>query len=109
MHKTKIFMPCKNLLVIFLRDSVTGFFASGFFRESSSHKPLIIALGSIWIFSKIFGDICKSRCTMTLAAHPPEANLPPIPLVSLISVENLPPVSTTSVANYRNTIRLLTP
>jgi hypothetical protein len=33
-----------------------------FFRESSFPKPLIIALGSSQIFSKIPGDICKSRC-----------------------------------------------
>jgi hypothetical protein len=38
-------------------------FASGVFRESSSPKPLIIALGSFRIFLKIRGDICKSRCT----------------------------------------------
>jgi hypothetical protein len=47
-----------------LRDSVTRFFASGFFHESPSHKPLIITLGSSFrIFSKIRGDIRKSRCT----------------------------------------------
>ncbi len=46
----------------FSRDSVTRFFAS-VFCESSSPKPLIIALGSFQIFSKIRGDICKSRCT----------------------------------------------
>jgi hypothetical protein len=45
------------------RDRVTRFFASVFFRESSSPKPLIIALGSFKFFSKIRGDICKSRCT----------------------------------------------
>jgi hypothetical protein len=45
------------------RDSVTRFFASDFFRESSFPKPLIIALGSFRIFSKIRGDICKCRCT----------------------------------------------
>jgi hypothetical protein len=45
-----------------LRDSVKKFFASGVFRESSSPKPLIIALGSFRIFLKIRGEICKSRC-----------------------------------------------
>ncbi len=44
-------------------DSVTRFFASGFFHESPSPKPLIITLGSFRIFSKIRGDIRKSRCT----------------------------------------------
>jgi long-subunit acyl-CoA synthetase (AMP-forming) len=38
------------------RDSVTRFFASGFFHESPSPKPLIITLGSFQIFSKIRGD-----------------------------------------------------
>ncbi len=48
---------------MFKRDSVTRLFASGFFRESSSTKPLRIALGSFRFFPKILGDICKSRCT----------------------------------------------
>jgi hypothetical protein len=39
------------------------FFASGFFRESSYPKPMIIALDSFQIFPKIHGDICKSRFT----------------------------------------------
>jgi hypothetical protein len=34
-----------------------------FFHESPSPKPLIITLGSFRIFSKIRGDIRKSRCT----------------------------------------------
>jgi len=34
-----------------------------FFRESSSPKPPIIALGSFRIISKIRGDIRQSRCT----------------------------------------------
>jgi hypothetical protein len=33
------------------RDSVTRLFASGFFRESSTPRPLIIAAGSFGIFS----------------------------------------------------------
>ncbi len=42
------------------RDSVTRLFASGFFHESSSPKPLKLTKGP---FSKIYGDIHKSRCT----------------------------------------------
>ncbi len=38
-------------------------FALGFLHESPSPKPLKITLGSFQIFSKIRGDICKSRCT----------------------------------------------
>ncbi len=37
------------------RDSVTRFFASGFFHDSLSPKPLKITLGSFQIFSKILG------------------------------------------------------
>jgi hypothetical protein len=40
--------------------------ASGFFHESSSPKPLKIALGSFQIFSKILGDIRKSRCSTSI-------------------------------------------
>jgi hypothetical protein len=44
------------------RDNVTRFFASGFFRESSSPRPLKITLGSFQIFLKNCRDICKSKC-----------------------------------------------
>jgi hypothetical protein len=45
------------------RDSVTRFFASGFFLKSVSPQPLItrIPLGPFQIFSKIPGDIRSSR------------------------------------------------
>jgi hypothetical protein len=46
-----------------LKGQCHEIFSTGFFRESSSLKPLIIALGLLRIFSKIRGDICKSRCT----------------------------------------------
>ncbi len=45
------------------RDSVTRFFAVGFFHKSSSPKPLKITLWTFRSFSKIRGDIRKSRCT----------------------------------------------
>jgi hypothetical protein len=45
------------------RDSVTRFFASGFFDESVSPQPQSIALGPFRIFSKIRRDNRKSRCT----------------------------------------------
>jgi len=44
-------------------DSVTRFFAYGFFDESVSPQPQSIALGLFRIFSKIRGDTRKSRCT----------------------------------------------
>jgi hypothetical protein len=37
------------------------FFASGFFHESVSPKPLIIPIGPFLIFQKIRGDIRSSR------------------------------------------------
>ncbi len=46
-----------------LKGQFHEIFCFGFFRESSSPKPLLKALGSFQIFSKICGDICKSRCT----------------------------------------------
>jgi hypothetical protein len=39
------------------------FFASGFFHESVSPQPQSIPLVPFRIFSKIPGDIRKSRCT----------------------------------------------
>ncbi len=39
------------------------FFASGFFHESVSPKPLSIPLGPFPIFSKLLGDIRSSRLT----------------------------------------------
>ncbi len=47
----------------FNRDSVTRFFASGFFHESVSPKPLSILLGPFRIFSKIRRYIRRSRLT----------------------------------------------
>jgi hypothetical protein len=53
------------------RDSVKRFFASGFFLESVSPKPLIIPIGPFRIFSKI---------------------------AEIFAAQGLPPVSTTPVA-----------
>jgi hypothetical protein len=55
-----------QLVGFFSRDSVARFSVSGFYRESSSLKPLKITLGSFRIFSKILGDIHKSRCTIDI-------------------------------------------
>jgi hypothetical protein len=53
---------CADILLE--RDSVTRFFASGFFHEYSFSKPLKIRLGSFQIFPKILlGDIRESRYT----------------------------------------------
>ena len=49
------------------RDSVTRFFASGFFYESVSPQPQSIPLGPFRIFSKSRGDICSSRLTTGVA------------------------------------------
>ncbi len=66
-----------------------------FFHESPSPKPLIITLGSFRIFSKIHGDIRKSRCTT--GVNDTGGKLPP---VSTTPAANLPPVSRTPAANF---------
>ncbi len=77
-------------------DSVTRFFAYGFFLESSSPKPLIIVLGLFQFFQKIT-EIFASQWAPWVSTTP-TANLPPIPQVLLILAGNLPPVSMTPVA-----------
>ncbi len=69
-------------------------FSSGFFHESPCPKPLIITLGSFQIFSKIRGDIHKSRCTT--GVNDTGGKLPPVSTTPA----NLPPVSTTPAANF---------
>jgi hypothetical protein len=49
--------------VLGLKGQCHKIFCLGFFRESSSPKPLKIILGPFQIFSKILGDIRKSSCT----------------------------------------------
>jgi hypothetical protein len=46
-----------------LKGQCHEIFCFRFFHESFSPKPLKITLGSFRIFSKIRGDIRKSRCT----------------------------------------------
>ncbi len=46
------------------RESVTRFLASGFFHRIIFPQAPEITLGSFRIFSKIRGDIRKSRCTL---------------------------------------------
>jgi hypothetical protein len=46
-----------------LKGQCHEIFCFRFFHESPSPKPLIITLGSFRIFSKIRGDIRKSKCT----------------------------------------------
>ncbi len=48
----------------YLKGTVSRDFLLRFFHASSSPKSLKITLGSFRIFSKIRGDIRKSRCTM---------------------------------------------
>jgi hypothetical protein len=57
----KVVKPFK-ILFCCLKGQVTRFFASGFFHESASPKPLKITVGSHQIFLKSCGDIRKSRC-----------------------------------------------
>jgi hypothetical protein len=74
-----------------------------FFHESPSPKPLIITLGSFRNFSKIRGDIRKSRCTTDTGgkfATGVNETGGKLPLVSTTPAANLPPVSTTPAANF---------
>ncbi len=64
-------------------------------RDSSCPKPLKITLGSFRIFSKIRGDIRKSR--FTTGINDTVANFP---LVSMTPMAKLPPVSVTLAANF---------
>ncbi len=70
-----------------LKPSVTRFFASGCFHESSSPKPPKITLGSLRNFSKIRGNIHKWRCITGIndTCHRYQRHrrqiLPPVPLV----------------------------
>ena len=78
-----------------LKGQCHEIFASGFFHESPSLKPLKITLGSFQFYSKIRGDIRKSRCTT--GVNDTGGKLLP---VSTTPAANLPPVSTTSAANF---------
>ncbi len=83
-----------------LRDSVTRFFASGFFHESPSPRPLKMTLGSYRIFSEIFLS----------QGAPPESTTPvkstcqrcPTKIIKIFLIEDffhLLPVSTTLVVH----------
>ena len=122
-------------------DSVTRFFASDFFHESVSPQPQSIPLGPFRIFSKIRGDIRKSRCTTGIndtggkfvtGVNDTGSKIAAGINDSVVDTGGkfaadvndtggkfatgvngaggkLPPVSTTSVANNGNNIRLQTP
>jgi hypothetical protein len=62
---------------------------SGFFHESVSPQPKSIPLGPFRIFSKIRGDIRKSRCTTGI--NDTSGNF---------ATGVVPPVSTTPAANF---------
>jgi hypothetical protein len=77
-------------------DSVRRFFASGFFHESSSPKPLQITLGHLKFlqnFSKIFASQGTPPVSMTLVAN--------FLLVSTTPVENLLRVLVLSCHRYQ--------
>jgi hypothetical protein len=94
-------------------------FCFWFFHESIFPQTQSIPLGPFQVFSKIHEDICKSRCTTGISDTGSKFAtgindtwrqiLPPVLLVLLIPVANLPQVSMTTVANNGNNIRLLRP
>ncbi len=67
-----------------LKGQCHAIFCFRFFHESHSPRPLKITVGSFRIFSKIRGDICRSRCTTSVND----------------TGGKLPPVSTTPAANF---------
>jgi hypothetical protein len=75
-------------------DSVTRFFASGFFHESVSPQPRVFHLDRFEFFRK-FAQIFASQGAPP-GSMTPVANLPP---VSTTPATKLPPISTTPVAN----------
>jgi hypothetical protein len=91
------------------RDSVTKFFASDYFHETSSPKPMKTTIGLFQIFSKISGDIRKSSYTtgvnytggkfatgvnktVDYVAAGVNDTGDKLPLVSMTMAANLPPV-----------------
>ncbi len=71
-----------------------------FFNESPSPKPLIVTLGSFRIFSKIRGDIRKSRCTtgvndtggkFATGVNNTGGNLPPVSVTPAANFATSPP------------------
>ncbi len=97
------------------KGTVSRDFLLCFFYESVSPQPQSIPLGPFRIFSKIRGDIRKSRCTtgvndtggkFATGVNDTGGKLPP---VSMTPAANLPTVSLTPVANNTNTTRLQTP
>ncbi len=93
--KGTLFTSIINLKVTYLKGQCHEIFCFRFFHESPSPKLLIITLGSFRIFSKIRGDIRKSRCTTSV--NDTGGKLPP---VSTTPAANLPAVSTTLAANF---------
>ncbi len=79
---------------LLLKDSVTRFFASGFFHESVSPQPQNIPLGPFWIFSKIRGrgQIChwcqRTGGKIATGVNDAGGKWPP---VFATSAANLPP------------------
>jgi hypothetical protein len=89
-----------------VKGTVSRDFLILFFYESVSPQPQSIPLGPFRIFSKIHGDIRKSRCTtgvndtggkFATGVNDTGGKLPP---VSTTPAANLPPVSTTPAANF---------
>jgi hypothetical protein len=91
------------MFCIYYRDSVTRFFASGFFHESPSPKPLKITLGSFRILSKILGDIRTTGVNETGGKFPTGVNDTGGNIAAGInntSGKLCKPVSTTPAANF---------
>ncbi len=95
--------------ITYVKGTVSRDFCFRFFSWITFPQAPDNTLGSFRIFSKIRGDIHKSRCTTgvnnTSGKFATGINdtgskiLPPVPLVLLTPVANLPPVLTIPAAN----------
>jgi hypothetical protein len=83
------------------RDSVTRFFASGYLHESVSPNPEYPIRTVSNFFENMQSQDAPPESPTPVENLPPvstpAANSPPVLLVLLIVVANLPPVSTTPV------------
>jgi hypothetical protein len=78
-----------------LKEQCHTIFASGFFHKPSSPKPLKLTIGSFRLFSKIRGDIRKTRCTFGINNTGRQ-----------LKVAKLPPVSTGKLIHEKPEVKI---
>jgi hypothetical protein len=83
-----------------LKGQCHEIFALDFFMNHLSPKPLKITQGSFRIFLRKFAEIFAMKVHHQYQRHWQQI-LPPVPLVLLILVANLPPMSMILAANFK--------